>query len=167
MLHLPPISRSRIFEGRNVGIREQQERFERATEMPHRAIAPGWELDTRHENILGRLFFDGLISEAEHDAGLTYGRIALEWLASIDAPEPYGGDLGSLAEDACYQRKILYAEAKTVLREAGKVSVAEVDRVCVYGEPPRNCVALRAGLAALAGEYRSDEQRMHKVLWGR
>lgn len=150
-----------------MGIREQQERFERAAEMPHRAGFPGWQLDTRLENILGRLFFDGMITEAEHDAGLTYGRIALQYLASIEAPEPYGGD-GSLSDDSCYQRKILYAEARTVLQDAGKIGGVEVDRVCVYGEPPRDFGALRAGLAALAGaNLQVEKQRVHKVLWSR
>ncbi len=140
-----------------MGIREQVERFDRAGAMPHRSTAGDNRLDARLESTLGRLYFDGYISEAEYDAGIRYGRIALLYLQSIDAPEPYGDgdDLRQFTDDECFKRKIIYSQARTILKSAGQNCARAVDRIAIYGEAPRDGVewlAMRAGLKALAGE---------------
>ncbi len=94
------------------------------------------------------------ISQVEYEAGVRYGNIMLQYLSSIDAPEPYGGDMGSLSDDLCFGRKMKVAAAKTILREYGPECMRIVDRVTVYDEPTRDdheLELLRAGLRGLAG----------------
>ncbi len=134
-----------------VGIRE---RLDRAAEMPHRKLAGDNRLDARLESKLGRLFFEGAITKNEYEAGVRYSEIALNYLSSIDAPDPYGSELGPMWDDACFHRKIMFASAKKVLKMAGSRCDVAVDRVAVYDEAPRgDCElsALRSGLMALAG----------------
>ncbi len=124
--------------------------------MPHRSTAGDNRLDARLESSLGRLHLGGYISEPEFDAGIRYGRIALLYLQSIDAPEPYGdGDnLRSLTDDECFKRKLIYSQARQILRSAGKRCQIAVDRIAIYGEMPRDpreWYAMRDGLKALAG----------------
>ncbi len=139
-----------------MGIRE---RADRAAEMPHRKQFTD-QLDARLESTIGRFYLQGLISEAEYDAALTYGRIVLDYLRSIEAPAPYGADSAELEDEVCLRRKILCSQAREVLKQAAQVVgvppariIASVDRLTVYGEAPRNkqeSEYLRIGLRALA-----------------
>lgn len=135
-----------------MGIRE---RVDCAASMPHRAVVPVKDqLDSRLESVLGRLFFNGEIDKAEFLAGQKYGEIALAYLQSIEAPSPYGCEVLSLLDDECFRRKIRYAQAVSILREAGKGVACAVDRVVVYDEAVRSAAELKslvAGLSALAG----------------
>lgn len=135
-----------------MGIRE---RVDCAASMPHRAyVAAKDQLDARLASVLGRLFFSGEIDRAEFLAGEKYGEIALAYLQSIEAPSPYGGEVLSLLDDDCFKRKIRYAQAVSILREAGKGVSCAVDRVVVYDEEIRSPAELKslvAGLSALAG----------------
>ena len=112
------------------------------------------ELDELRVSEIGRLRGLNLISKNEYEAGVRYGRIMLQYLASIDAPDPYGGDISLLSDDTCYRRKIKVASAKTILRDLGPACMRIVDRVAVYDEPTRDDCEfdlLRKGLRALAG----------------
>jgi hypothetical protein len=112
------------------------------------------DLDELRVSEIGRLRKLGSISHSEYEAGVRYCNIMLQYLASIDAPEPYGGDIGSLSDDVCFGRKMAVAAAKTILREIGPKCMRIVDRVCVYDGPisdETEMELLRAGLRALSG----------------
>jgi hypothetical protein len=111
-------------------------------------------LDELRVSEIGRLRRLGLVSQSEYEAGVRYGNIMLLYLASIDAPDPYGGDVNSLEDEVCFGRKMAVAAAKTVLREFGPECMRVVDRVTVYDGPTQDSAELellRAGLRALAG----------------
>ena len=147
-----------------LGIREgRDDQLDRAAAMPHRSTAGDNRLDARLECTVGRLYFDGRITEAQHNAGLKYGNLMLEYLESIEAPSPYGGNSQDYSDDSCYHRNIVMAQAREILRVAAKRSglpsrdvILAVDRVAIYEESPPNDAdswkALRIGLSALAGE---------------
>ncbi len=137
---LAPIGRSIILEGASLGIRDA------TLNVPM--------LDEMRVSEIGRLRSLNLISKDEYEAGVKYGLIMLQYLASIDAPEPYGGDLGNLSEDVCFGRKMAVAAAKTILRDISPRCMRIVDRVTVYDEPTQDDLEmelLRRGLRALAG----------------
>lgn len=99
------------------------------------------------------LLESGQISEREYRAGITYATKILDYLKTIDAPQPYGADLSDFSDEQCLHRKIEMAEARKTLGRAGKKAALVVDRVMVYGEPlgPGDLLLLRDGLRALAG----------------
>lgn len=138
-----------------MGIRDQQqERLDRAAQMPHRLFAGDGRLDARLESEIGRLSFRRLISRVEYRAGVKYANIVLLYLASADGPEPYGSNyIWAIEDDDCLQRKINMSAARAVLKDAGPRCMAVVDRVAVYDEPLRDgeLSILRAGLRALSG----------------
>lgn len=136
-----------------MGLGLRDERFDRAAEMPHRSPAGDDRLDARLESELGRLFFSGLIPQAEYEAGLRYSNIVLEYLWSIDAPAPFGSEASDLSEDACFVRKMNMSAANEVLRAVSKRSRAIVNRIAVYEQPlgENELSGLRAALGALAG----------------
>ena len=147
----------------SLGIREgRDDQLDRAAAMPHRSFAGVDRLDARLECTIGRLFFAGMITESQYHAGIRYGSGALEYIESIDAPDPYGADLDALTQDACYDRKIYISRARDVLRRAAAKDkiparnvIDAVDAVTIYGESPggeKAWRALRIGLSALAGE---------------
>ena len=122
--------------------------------MPHRSFAGDSRLDARLESEIGRLFFSGLISAIEYEAGLRYGQIILLYLATTDAPSPYGNEyLWNMDDDYCFRCKMHMAAARTVLKDAGLGCERIVDRVAVYDEQLRDgdLPVLRIGLRALAG----------------
>jgi len=141
-----------------MGIRE--ERLARAGTMPHRAIAGENSIDARLESTIGRFFFRGFITEPEFQAGIRYGEIILDYLQSIDAPTPYGRGFDDLSDEACFKRKLMASQSRQILKDAASAAktrhtkvIAAVDRLTVYGEPPRSDAemrALRIGLRALA-----------------
>ena len=135
-----------------MGIRD--ERLIVASQMPHRAFAVDECLDTRLVSEIGRLFFRGLISKIQYDAGVRYGNIVLSYLATTDAPEPFGGeDLGRIEDDECLRRKLDMAAAREVLRHIDRKSQNIVDRVAVYdnGIDDNQVCLLIVALDALAG----------------
>ncbi len=94
MYHSPSsMEGTQTFEGEALGLREEDERLDRAAHMPHRAFAGENRLDPRLESELGRLCFRGLISRSQYEAGVRYGNFVLLYLRSIGAPDPYGGDV--------------------------------------------------------------------------
>lgn len=136
-----------------MGIRD--ERLDRAAQMPHRSFAGDNRLDARLDSELGRLFFGGSISTTEYQAGVRYANIVLLYLATTDAPSPYGNDyLDDVADEECLRRKIDMAAAKEVLRKTGRRCGVVVDRVAVYEQAIADSELdfLRIGLRALAGE---------------
>jgi hypothetical protein len=142
--------------GTGLGIREEfhlREPFNRAAEMPHRQSAGDDRLDARLASEIGRLFFGGDISEPEYAAGVRYGLIGLRYLQSIDGPEPFGSDIGSLSDDVCFARKVMFASAREALKPLGKQCSVVVDRVAIYDEPLRDgeLPELQRALRALCG----------------
>jgi hypothetical protein len=124
--------------------------------MPHRKLAGDNRLDARLESGLGRLYFDGKISQDEYEAGVRYARFGLEYLETIDSPDPYGGELAEIDEEVCLRRKINFIAARKVLKDdLGRWGAVVVDRVVIYDEPVRlgDLEVLRAGLRALCGRY--------------
>lgn len=119
-------------------------------------------LDELRVSEIGKLRRLGQISHPEYEAGVNYGKIMLVYLASIDAPDPYGGDVGTLSDEVCLRRKLQVAAAKSVLRQISPRCMRIVDRVAVYDEPandPHELQILRNGLRALTGvSMRTDEQ---------
>lgn len=137
-----------------MGIREEQ--LLRAAQMPHRNLAGDNRLDARLESELGRLYFDGKINQDEYEAGVRYSSFALQYLETIDAPKPYGGELASFEDEACLGRKINFLAARrTILDGAGKRCAVVIDRIAIYDEPLRNgeLPILREALTALCGRY--------------
>lgn len=131
-----------------------RERLDRAAEMPHRNFAGDHRLDARLVSELGRLLYRGIIGTAEHESGVRYGNLGVLYLQTIDAPNPYDGDLAALEDDICFRRKVNFISAREVLKSAGKRCVRIVDRVAIYDEPTRNedeNNVLRIGLRALCG----------------
>lgn len=123
--------------------------------MPHRKPAGDNQHDARLASEIGRLYFSGVISKDEYEAGVKYAGIALRYLETIDAPEPYGGELSSIDHEECLRRKLSFASAQTILKAVGKRCCIAVDRVTIYDEPLRDDVdrqALRTGLRALCGQ---------------
>lgn len=108
---------------------------------------------------LAQLFYAGFISEAEYHAGVRYGTIVLDYLQSIDAPMlGRGGGCDDLSDSTCFERKLICSQARHVLRQAAgrrkNDLIHAVDRIAVYGEPPRTereFADMRGGLRALAG----------------
>ena len=143
----------KITKGPSLGIRE--ERLDRAADMPHRKLAGDNRLDARLESGLGRLFFDGKIGRDEYEAGVKYANFGLQYLETIDAPEPYGGELPSLEDDLCFRRKINFLSARKVLLDEGKRCAVVVERVALYDEPLRDgeLEILCHGLRALCGRH--------------
>lgn len=140
-----------------MGIRD--ERLSVALQMPHRAFAVDECLDTRLVSEIGRLFFRGLLTKAQYDAGVRYGNIVLSYLATTDAPEPFGGDdLHRIEDEECLRRKLDMAAAREVLRLVDRKSRHIVDRVAVYdhGIDDDQVSLLINALDALAGRG-SDE----------
>lgn len=141
-----------------MGIRE--ERLARAASMPHRAAAGENSIDARLESTIGRFYFQGLISESEFQAGVRYGKIIIDYLQAIDCPAPYGNGFDELAENVCFQRKILASQSRQILKDAAAASgtpqaqvISAVDALTVYAEAPSGEAqmrALRIGLRALA-----------------
>jgi hypothetical protein len=123
--------------------------------MPHRNFAGDYRLDARLVSELGRLFFKNVISQAEHDAGITYHKWAIAYLETLDGPEPYcDGYLPSIADDECFRRKINFLSARDILKSAGPLCTKVVDRVAIYDEPLRDDDEkkyLQIGLRALCG----------------
>jgi len=121
--------------------------------MPHRKTAGDNRLDARLESNLGRLYFEGMITEAEYDAGTRFGWLVLEYLESIAAPSPYGSDLLNLSDEECLKRANCMAARKALKEGAGACALVAVDRIAVYDEKLREgeLRALRAGLRALCG----------------
>lgn len=141
--------------GKRLQDREERERLNRAAAMPHRKTAGDNRLDARLESPLGRLFFDGEITEPQYQAGVRYREIGLRWLESCDAPEPYGAYLAAIEDDLCLRRKIAYAQARMVLRDVALSCARVLDRVAIYDEEPRGdweIKIIRLGLRALSGE---------------
>lgn len=123
--------------------------------MPHRSFAGDNRLDARLESEIGRLFFEGVISEREFDAAVRYAKIILLYLATTDSPSPYGNEyLWNIADDYCFQRKMDMAAARVVLKDVHPRCERIVDRVAVYDEPLRDgeLQFLKIGLRALMGE---------------
>ena len=150
-----------------LGIREDRDnQLDRAAAMPHRKTAGIDPLDARLESTVGRLFLNGLISESQYDAGLKYGRIILDYLESIEAPQPYGNVDSSRAieDDKCFKRKLSACQAREIIKRAAQWHslrvtsvIAVVDDLAVYGiapdlNDPRAWRRLRVGLSALAGD---------------
>lgn len=159
------------FFGVVMGLREV---LDRAGEMPHRKLAGDNQHDARLSSEIGRLYFGGSITKEQYEAGVHYANLGLLYLETIDAPPPYGGDMADIEPDAeveacvdgqhingdepfpiCFRRKIAFAAARKVLKEAGKRCVSVLDRVGIYDEPVRDDLelhALRVGLSALCGD---------------
>ena len=93
-----------------LGIREgRDDQLDRAAAMPHRSTAGDNRLDARLECTVGRLYFDGRITEAQHNAGLKYGNLMLEYLESTRGSRARMAGTanvsGLVAHDSCYHRK--------------------------------------------------------------
>lgn len=133
-----------------MGIREGP--IDRAALMPHRKPAGDDRLDARLATAIGRLYFWGRINEAQFNAGTRYAQVALEYLASIDAPAPYGNGFDDLNEDEAFKRRLAYNQARHLMRT--NESRRAVDKLTIYEEVPaddREWQHLRNGLSALAG----------------
>lgn len=106
---------------------------------------------------LGGLCIQGAITHSEYDAGAKYGKIILDYLKTIDAPEPYSNgrceEFPDEPVDVCLERKLKMAQAREILKKLDKRVSGIVDRVAVYGEGLREgeLPLLRQGLRALSG----------------
>jgi hypothetical protein len=93
-----------------------RERDDRAAEMPHRK----WHTDPtdkRLECSLGVLFLQGIISEPEYQAGLSYGQVMTDYLQTVDAPAPYGNGFDDLPDGSRFQgRKLPVTSGNNVWR---------------------------------------------------
>lgn len=90
--------------------------------------------DEHRASLLGHLFMSGRISQREYSAGVEYARSILDYLKTIDAPEPYGADINEFSDEICIKRKVELAEARAKLAPVGRKAASVVDRVAVYGE---------------------------------
>jgi hypothetical protein len=108
--------------------------------------------DAQRASLLGHLFIAGHISQKDYEAGIDYATKILDYLKTIDAPFPYGGDISDFSDETCLARKLAMAEARSVLGRAGRRASSVVDRVAVYGEQiaPEEIPLLCDGLAALS-----------------
>ncbi len=124
--------------------------------MPHRSHAGDSRLDVRLESEIGRLFFRGMITESEYQAGIKYANIVLVYLNTTDAPSPYGNEnIAQIPDDECERRNIDVCAARYVLSPYGLDILKVLDRVAVYDQPLNDVSeldTLRIGLRALAGE---------------
>ncbi len=136
-----------------MGIRD--ERLDRAAQMPHRSPAGDNRLDARLESEIGRLFFRGMITKSEYEAGIRYANIVLLYLNTTDAPSPFGNEHIDASDDECLRRKIDLSAARHVLKPYGRDILRVLDRIAVYDQPLNDdseLDTLRIGLRALAGE---------------
>lgn len=125
--------------------------------MPHRR-GFATAADEKLESTLGRFYVRGLITQSQFDAGIRYAGIVLDYLRSVGAPAPYGGNIDDLTDDQCFQAKIQFSQAREILKGAApagqeKAMIAAVDRLAVYGEDIKSFEEmglLRVGLQALA-----------------
>jgi hypothetical protein len=109
--------------------------------------------DEHFASEIGGLYRQGAITHSEYNAGATYGKIILDYLKTIDAPEPYSnGRCEEFPDEVCLVRKLRMSAAREVLKGLDPRCARVVDRVTVYGEPmgPGEIELLRAGLRALA-----------------
>ena len=108
--------------------------------------------DEHRVSLIGHLFSNGVISEAEYTAGIDYAKAILNYLKTIDAPEPYGADISDFSDEQCLQRKLDMAKARAILNKAGRDAALVVDRVTVYGEQiaPSEIPLLVKGLKELS-----------------
>ncbi len=124
--------------------------------MPHRSLAGDNRLDVRLESEIGRLFFKGVITKSEYEAGIRYANIVLLYLNTTDAPSPHGNkNINQIADDECLRRKIDLSAARHVLKPYGRDILRVLDRIAVYDQPLNDdseLDTLRIGLRALAGE---------------
>ena len=111
--------------------------------------------DEHFASEIGGLYRQGAITHTEYDAGARYGKIILDYLKTIDAPEPYSnGRCEEFADEVCLGRKMKMAAAREVLQGLDPRCAKVVDRVTVYGEGlgENELPLLRTGLRALAGK---------------
>jgi hypothetical protein len=108
--------------------------------------------DEHRVSLLGQLYSSGTISRVEYNAGIDYAKKILDYLKTIDAPAPYGGDISDFSDEQCLHRKLSMAEARSILNKAGRKSASVVDRVAVYGEQiaPEEIPLLVKGLKELS-----------------
>jgi hypothetical protein len=117
-------------------------------------IREGGFTDEHFASEIGGLYRQGAITHAEYDAGAKYGKIILDYLKTIDAPEPYSnGRCEEFKDEVCLDRKLKMAAARHVLKDLDPRCAKVVDRVTVYGEGlgVDELPLLRTGLRALAG----------------
>jgi hypothetical protein len=110
--------------------------------------------DEHFASEIGGLYRQGAITHSEYDAGAKYGKIILDYLKTIDAPEPYSnGRCEEFADEVCLGRKLKMAAAREILKGLDPRVAKVVDRVTVYGEGlgSNELPLLRAGLRALSG----------------
>lgn len=109
--------------------------------------------DEHRASLLGHLYSTGVISQREYQSGVDYAKKILDYLKTIDAPEPYGSDISDFTDEQCLGRKLAMAEARSILtNRAGRKSALVVDRVAVYGEQiaPEEIPLLCQGLKELS-----------------
>jgi hypothetical protein len=108
---------------------------------------------------LGRLAHTGDITRAEYEAGVRWRDIALGYLKSIGAPEPYGNSdvsLESYSDELCEELARKYKAGIKILDACGKRVLHAVNAIAVYEEPEElgdfrfTASAAKIGLAALA-----------------
>lgn len=108
---------------------------------------------------LGRLFACGKISEAEYQAGVRWRESSLGYLASIEAPSPYGRGTEDIPDDVCERYAQEYAIGRAILESEGKRVFHAVSAIVVYEEPEElgdfafTSAAAKIGLAALALKF--------------
>jgi hypothetical protein len=146
--------------------REQSEhelRIKIASGMLHRNDARGDDvLDVSLSTPLGRLSFQGKISQGEYEAGKRYADLALRYLHTIGSPHPYGdGDPPSdllPTQDECSKTKREYDGAYEALFNNFRRQrpAKAVNYIAVYEHEPRDSFELdmlKIGLKALADYF--------------
>jgi hypothetical protein len=139
--------------------------------QPHRRwLPPDLRLSEKAETPLGALNLLGVLSDAQHEAGLRYAAIVGQYRAVIRPPRALtaGGkgfdclgdcrlrrQCGERVECACEIRKARYDAAFAAVFEAGQRAARAVARVAVHNEGcPTGCLGdLRRGLEALARHF--------------
>ena len=142
-----------------------------AAEQPHRRwLPPDKRLSEKAGTPLGGLNLMGVLSDAQHEAGLRYAVIVGEYRAVIEAPKALGGRgkgfgctgdcrrrrwAGEMVDCICEMRKKRYDLAFAAVMTAGQRAARAVARVAVHAEacPGGALPDLRRGLDALSRHF--------------
>lgn len=118
--------------------------------------------DAREGYVLGRILNDGMISEADHNAGLKFQALHVEWAAAngiprINAPaSSYGLRIAGKSDSSDQRAKASqdeYFAAANALISSGMLAEWETKRVCLENQEPKNMESLQNGLGRLREHF--------------
>ena len=118
-------------------------------------------LDPRAGYVLGQMNIKGVVTDAQHEAGLRYAALVEAWQRVQGLPSPFpaamdlagvrGLSLYSSPADAAVQRVANeYMKMQTALSDAGRKAIGAVREVCLYDRDWQDIESLRNGLEVLA-----------------